>query len=690
MIAPSQSERMDLPTTSESIFCKGGLLEKEAFMRHRSQQENMAYFCAQSFESDSPLLFEAGTGVGKTLAYLINAVIFAKKHGRKLYVSTHTMALQEQIVKKDLPFIEKFFAQTPELAEYADFKYTVLYGRRNYLCSTRLKKALAEKSDLFMQSEISELERIANWALKTKTGLRDELVPPPDEEVWSWVNAESGLCTPNKCCDCFYQNAKKLFDKADVVILNHSLVFSLMASAQSADNSTKGILTADDFFVFDEAHLVAKVAEEIFGMELSDYGILRELKRIYNPRTKKGLLKKIKYATQYDIDSVLQCISAVSEFFAQASAMYLTGKDIARLAAEEWLNSSICEDLKSLKQRLDSLSSKATSESQKADIDDCAKRIFSIALSLEDALYLSTPKQVYWLETSGKNKDYTKICSAPLSVASLLRQRLFAKGTSVVMTSATLSLNGQDLNDFADSVGGEIAQQGIEKSPFNYQKNCRLLLCKDAPNMGDDKKMDAEFLADSIGRLISANKYGGTLVLFTSYYELNKTLKILREKFPKRAIFAQGEMSPKEALQNFKNSSNAVLLGTDAFWTGVDIAGNALNLLVITKLPFVNPDHPLAAAKYEMLESLGENPFQKLSLPEAVMKFRQGFGRLIRSESDKGVAVVLDSRILNKPYGKNFLSAIAPKDWDEFNSKTLDAKIKDAFLQLDFDKTPTQ
>lgn len=676
MIALSYSTRMDLVALTESIFADGGYLEEAMGFNHRQQQSEMAYYSAQSFEADSALIFEAGTGVGKTLAYLIPAIIYAKQEGRQVFISTHTKALQEQIINKDLPFIREFFAKTEKLSEYADFKEAVLFGRNNYLCTNRLSKAISEKADLFMSSQEEELIRISNWALSTQTGLKSELSPPPDEEVWNWVNADSSLCTKRKCekSSCYYQSAKRKMASADVVILNHSLVFSLMASGQGVDGDTKGILLANDFFVFDEAHLLPDVATDNFGMELSDFSIMRHLKRIYNPKTKRGLFRKLKYSTKYDIEHLSNAIVATENFFAGVRVEYLKSKDSASLVAEAWADTEICLKLRALKQCLDTLAAKANTESEKAEIDDYAKKTNAICLALEDAIFLSDKKQVYWLEKYGKMGDITKIQSAPLDVSKILRVRLFGKGVSVVLTSATLSYNGEDVDKFSGKVGGEIAQTNIVKSPFDYKKNMRVLLSRQAPSFDANKKMNAKYISDCISK-ISKKITGGILVLFTSYSELNDVAKILQEEVKDRRIFTQGSYDRSELIHKFREQGNGILLGTDSFWTGIDIKGEALSAVVIAKLPFANPSHPLMQAKSQLLENEGINPFMEIFLPESIMKFRQGFGRLIRSESDKGLVVVLDDRILTKPYGKSFISALPISDYETFDLKNLDIKL---------------
>jgi len=675
-----------IPDLCEDIFCKDGLLQKFLNFEYRNAQKQMAYFCAQAFEADDALLFEAGTGVGKTLAYLIPAIISAVDNKRQVFISTHTISLQEQIIKKDLPLIRNFFESCDELRNYASFTEAILIGKSNYLCTKRLLKAISEKADIFNSAEVQELERIAQWSLTTKTGLVDELNPPPNPQVWDWVNAQSSLCTAKKCADsdCFYQSAKRAVSRADIVILNHSLVFSLMASAQSVNSETRGILFQDDLFVFDEAHLLPEVASEHFGISVSDYSILRELHKIYNPKFKKGLLCKVKSATVYDKDSVLAAIASCEEFFNSLRKKYLLNRQTVALSAPEWADTLFCNALNNLKQVLESLGMRSNDESLAAELKDVARTILGISLSLEDAIFLSTNNFVYWLEKSGKDGNITTISSAPINVASILREKIFAKGVGVIMTSATLSVDGESMENFVSQVGGEIAQTQICQSPFDYKKNARMLLCSDSPDLDNNKRMSSKFLAESIAEM-SFLINGGTLALFTNYSELKSTAEILKELLPDKKILIQGEKSRMQLVEEFKASEDSLLLGTDSFWTGIDIKGKALSLVIITRLPFSNPDQPLLAAKIDSILQANGNPFAEISLPQAIIKMRQGAGRLIRSQSDKGLVAVLDKRILTKAYGKDFISSLPFEKYERFSKSDMKEKFLSALNEIGFD-----
>ncbi len=658
---PTQSEKSSLPQLCERIFCDGGYAAVLPNFEHRPEQEQMALYCAQAFASDSPLLFEAGTGVGKSLAYLIPGIISAVRFNKQLVVATHTIALQQQIIEKDLPRIRKLFESCEALKDCAGFKDALLLGRGNYLCTHRLKRAIAEKRELFDTEETEQLEAIIEWAKNTESGLFEELPMGISPEVWSWVNADSSACSQKNCNDgtCFYQNARTKIAEAHIVILNHSLLFSLLASGMGTEEDCKGILFPEDMLVIDEAHLIGDVASECFGVSLSTSGIERELKRIYDPRKKRGLITRESLAEYRDREIVVDAIQECKKFFSDASKRYLLEKSTVRLSSEDWIDTQAPQKLDTLIRLLDTLAQNAKSESLTAEIKDHRRKISGIKNSMEDCLYISDKDYVYWLEKEGIENQKITLNSAPIEVAEILRKIIFGKNTGVVLTSATLAINGS-MEDFAEKVGAESAESCICDSPFDYDSNMTALLNTDKfePDKSS-KKLDCNNIAKSIEYLCSKEK-GGTLALFTSKTDLRSTAEILRKSksLKGRNIYVQGEGRRNQLVKNFAEDGNAILLGTDTFWTGIDVPGPALSQVIITRLPFANFTHPLKEARIERADSLGQNSFLKISVSEAVIKFRQGIGRLIRTSQDCGTIAVLDSRILTKGYGKTFVSAI--------------------------------
>ena len=683
MFSPEAKQPLFLSDISDEIFRRGGSLAEFLNFEHRPEQEEMSRYCAQAFEADSPLVFEAGTGVGKSLAYLIPGIIAAKKTRRPLIVATHTIALQHQLLKKDLPLVRLLFSRDERLAEFADFKTAFLVGRSNYLCTTRLRRAIAEKSELFETKEAAELERIRQWALTTKTGLYEELNPPPDSEVWGWVNADSSTCTQKNCSDglCFYQKAKREIAGADVIIVNHSLLFALIANGAAGEIGSKGVLYANDMCVIDEAHLMPDVAAENFGLCLSHRAMMRELKRIYDPRKKRGLIVRGGLARETEKGAVSDAIAACDEFFAKISQKYLAQRGTVSLSSPEWAENTLDKPLEILAQTLAGLATRAQSEAAAAEIKDYQRRAIAMRTAVQDAIFLGSPDHVYWLE---KNRENTTIQSAPIDVAPILREVLFERETAVILTSATLATSNENLESFIEKTGAQAAETCVRASPFDYQKNMRVLLCADAPEPDkESKKLDCERLAKTIEKLC-AGVGGGTLVLFTGYYEMNKTAGILLESnlLKDRRILVQGQMSRTNLISRFQEHGNAVLLGTDSFWTGIDVPGRALSQVIITRLPFANPSHPLTEARYNRVLSGGGQPFAQLAIPEAIIKFRQGVGRLIRSKSDKGIIALLDSRLVGKGYGKKFLASLPPAPVIRFDSSDLEEKLNLAAAEL--------
>ena len=683
-MAPEGGEAFDgraLPPLCEKIFGSGGYASILPNFEYRPEQERMAYCCAQAFSGNSPLLFEAGTGVGKSMAYLVPGIIAAKRFKRQLVVATHTIALQQQIMEKDLPRISMMFSNCVALSDCADFKAALLLGRANYLCPHRLKRALAEKRELFDTAESAELERIAAWAETTRTGLAEELNPPPDPEVWSWVNADSSSCAPKNCSDgsCFYQNARRGISSADIVVLNHNLLFSLLSAGMGAGKDESGVLFANDMLVIDEAHLIPDVASDAFGLSISGPGIRRELSRIYDPRKKRGLIARSGLAEFRDKQIVCDAIGECEELFAKIKKDFLLSRDTVRLSSPDWADvSGAVGALDSTMRLLDTLAQNAPNERLASEIKDYRRKVSGIKNAIEDCAYLSDPDSVYWLEAAGAGGRSASLNSAPIDVSGILRRVLFSGGSPVILTSATLAISGS-MEDFAGKIGAETAESFVCDSPFDYGKNMRAFLFSAAAAPDSQTgKMDCEKTAAYIGRLANVVR-GGTLALFTSRADLKRTAEILEASgaLKGRRLYVQGRMPRAETVRKFAEDANAVLMGTDTFWTGIDVPGDALSQVIIVRLPFENFKHPLTEARMERAEALGENPFVKISLPAAIIKFRQGIGRLIRSARDRGIVCVLDPRMLTKSYGKNFAAAIPTPRVERARADEIETFVKE-------------
>ncbi|HEY1764956.1 MAG TPA: helicase C-terminal domain-containing protein [Opitutaceae bacterium] len=668
-LPPPPASPTRAPEYAARAFSEGGWLEADLGLEHRPGQERMAHAVAAAFRDDQALLFEAGTGIGKSLAYLIPGIIHATDCGRQLIVSTHTISLQEQVEKKDLPICRQLFERVTELKRYAGFASTVLVGKANYLCTSRLSHALAERASLFDDSEYAELQRIAGWAETSTTGLRHELQPPPNAEVWDAVSADSTICSRRTCdCDrCFYQRARARVRSAQVIILNHALLFSLLnaggARAEGAGPDAAGVLFPGDFVVLDEAQTVPDVAEENFGLALSSLGIERALKHLYNPRTRRGILGKRAGPELRTL--VAEVLGASERFFGFLLGTMLIEQPVVRLreaiASEPVLRAPLTALENTVARIVDSLEDGR----ERDELLEQRGRLRAIRAGIDEWQGLADEGHVYWVERGGRKQTLVTLRSAPMDVAPELERRLFGTGVSVVCTSATLALSG-DMAPYAARVGAASARAAIAESPFDFERNMRVYVAADVPPpSAHDARSAVDALADYVA-FCGHGVAGGSLVLFTSYRDLQAVAALVRPGFEAAGrpfLMQGGDYSRTELAQRMRDAGNAILFGTDSFWTGVDVPGNALSQVVIVRLPFGPPTHPIAEAKAELIRERGGDPFGELTLPEAVMKFRQGVGRLIRSKTDRGLITILDSRVLAKAYGRFFMEGLPQRSF---------------------------
>ena len=669
------------PALAAKIFAEDGWLQSGLKLDHRPQQETMARAVAAAMKDDAPLLFEAGTGVGKSLAYLVPGIIHAVDQSRQLIVSTHTISLQEQLETSDLPKCRRLFKSTPNLARYADFKSAVLVGKSNYLCTTRLGHALADRASLFADADYDELQRIAAWADTTETGLRHDLRPPPRAEVWDAVNADSSSCSRKHCdgAKCFYQRARARMRSANLVIVNHALLFALVsaggAQGHGATTDTRGVLFADDFVVLDEAHTVPEVATDNFGLSLSSYSVDRALKYLFNPRTKRGLFRKLGGPEAQQL--VVDALDASRQFFDFLSATLLAQRSIVRLREEGAAESTLDGPLEALHRLVGKLADKLEDGRERDEFLEQKQRIKGMQADITEWLTLGDKSHVYWGERSGRKQTIVSLRSAPIDIAPALRKHLFGCGTSVVCTSATLAMGGQ-IEPFAARIGADDARAVVVKSPFDFARNMRVYVAADVPLPSpNEAKLALDVLIDYIG-FCTQQVHGGSLVLFTSYTDMRAVAAALEPVYRAagRPFLMQGEaLSRTELARQMRELGNVVLFGTDSFWTGVDVPGDALAQVVIARLPFDPPTHPITEAKCEHIRERGGNPFNELTLPDALIKFRQGIGRLIRTQTDRGLITLLDSRLLAKSYGRLFMDCLPQTDFTTLTRETRTEKF---------------
>ncbi|ERT36409.1 MULTISPECIES: ATP-dependent DNA helicase [Fusobacterium] len=679
----------------ENYFAKDGILAKEIKgFEYRQEQEEMAQYIQDAINEDRKIIVEAGTGTGKTLAYLIPSIKWAVTNKKKVIIATNTINLQEQLLLKDIPLAKSIIKD--------EFSYVLVKGRNNYVCKRLFNELALGKSidiETFSMEAREQIEYILKWGNKTKTGDKAELPFEVYPDVWELVQSTTELCLGKKCPyrkECFYMKTRMEKMEADILISNHHVFFAdLNVRAETDFDSEYLILPRYDMVIFDEAHNVESVARSYFSVEVSKISFTRLLNRIYQKKNKRKKEKSALIRVEDTIDekdledgqqyiyllntlkeeiSILQNIG--DEYFDEIRKIYETNteahikkslnnfemtksrflenlrekKDIFQGKLADFLNlmmsfNNVIDEEKDKNPEVINFNNHL--KMFKAYIDS-----FKFINSFEDDNY------IYWLDINSKRTNVI-LTATPLNIAQKLSTVLFDNLDRLVFASATIVVNG-NFDYFKKSLGldEEDCIEAIIKSPFDYDEQMSVYIPSD---IQDSENINA-FVSDAskfiLNILLKTN--GKAFILFTSYTMLNQIYYSISKKLKDKGfeVFLHGDKPRSQIIKEFKEAENPILFGTTSFWEGVDVQGENLSNVIITKLPFLVPTDPVVSAISKKIEEDGGNSFMDFQLPEAIIKFKQGVGRLIRKKTDSGNIFILDNRILKKRYGSLFINAL--------------------------------
>ena len=647
------------PLTLRDIFSPGGLISQQLEgYEFRQEQLQMAHEVARSFEASEHLVVEAGTGVGKSFAYLIPAISLALKAEQKVVISTNTISLQEQLVTKDIPFLQRVLPR--------DFNVVLAKGRRNYLSRRRLKNLLHYERGLFdTYEEVEEVAEIEEWVQHTVDGSRTDLAWQPQPQVWDKVASDRDNCLGRNCetyDTCFYFKARREMHDADLLIVNHHLLFSDLAIRKNSEEAM-GVLPDYDYLIIDEAHHLEATATNHASVDFSNTRVKWVLDSLYNARNEDGLAKRFTSPQlMVEVEAAREqaniLFSNIIDFMQEIDAERSSTTVTQRIDESNFVRNVLDAPLADIEKTLKRLKDGAMTEDDEQEITAHHRYCERLRDELDMIIRQNDPDYVYWAEISTRGRTPRILLNAtPANVNQMLQDHLFTAKNSVVMTSATLSTN-RNFDYFKKRVGISGCRELLAHSPFDFKKQVQIHIPRDMPHPNSNA-----FVPATIQKIKHYLKltHGKAFVLFTSYKMMDEVYDSVAPDLEEMGIdtFKQGgDLSRTAMLQAFREDTDSVLFGTSSFWEGVDVRGESLSNVIITRLPFEVPTHPVMEARVKQIKEQGGNEFFEFSLPEAVLRLKQGFGRLIRTQTDEGIVVILDPRIRTASYGKQFLDSL--------------------------------
>ncbi len=677
-------EKIDIEEAASFIENGGALSTQSDTYEERPVQVELLKNIADGFNRGLIGAFEAGTGVGKSYAYLIPSMLWAVKNKERVIISTGTINLQQQLCEKDIPAVEKILGQK--------IKFVLVKGRQNYICKRRLMET-ASVLDLF-EDETAEIKRIADWEETCSTGSKSDMTFMPTDNAWTKVNSESDACMGKRCPffnECYVMKVRKEAASANLIVVNHHLLFAdIETRMNGAGYEDASVLPPYKRIVFDEAHGIEAAATSFFSESLNRFKINKLIFPMYRKRkgTEYGHLCSIAVFSKND-DKLEEAYDLTNKIKTAMLNLEIAAKDLMRgeytlrlcqatardfgpfLVCTQALAEALGNFVNLVRLIMDGVSDEDKDVPCMWEAKAILRRLdMSVILLKNFSLWDEKKENVYWIQQkrlppdynrSETDLDYVTLTQTPLDISGLMQSGVFEEMSSVICTSATLAA-GKDFGYWCRRTGlSNLDPDRVScksfASPFPYDKNMLFAVASDAPLSNQSEFQP--WIEMAIPRLIKAAE-GRTLVLFTSYESLksaHKTCVSVLRGF-NGLIMKQGDDDNSKLLERFKNDNESVLFATDSFWQGVDIPGESLSQVIIVKLPFSVPNDPVFMARSEAIEKRGGSSFMELSVPEAVIKFRQGTGRLIRRSDDKGVVTVLDKRIYEKRYGASFVNSL--------------------------------